>query len=382
LIARAQVGKAVARSKKAPRSHPLRNLLSVRGRRRSEPRARFRATWLPLASGTDGSVWALLVYNGELIVGGGFGTAGGVPASGVARWNGSVWQPLGTGTNGLVQALTVYNGDLIAGGGFSVAGGMPANWTARWKGSTWQALGTGPGAYVSALTVFGGEVIAGTQITGNALSGIARWNGSTWQALDNGIGGLVLALAAYDGGLVAGGGFLSASAVISPFLARWGAPLPRIMLSQPGGTGTEVLVADSFLTSGHEYYKVVSFELCAGGPESGRTRGSVSTTSRVFLATPVAARGAALPFHRTRDHGLVRTLSGPRRRLDGRNLRRPDRRNPGMHLSGLPLHRAIGACRTPVWRRTDSWAPPQNADPTRSPRGRLVLWVTPLHGAS
>jgi hypothetical protein len=55
-----------------------------------------------------------------------------VSASGIARWNGTTWQPLGTGIGGGVYALTVYNGELIAGGNFTTAGGNVSAYWARW----------------------------------------------------------------------------------------------------------------------------------------------------------------------------------------------------------------------------------------------------------
>ena len=45
-------------------------------------------------------VCALTVYNGELIAGGWFTTAGGVTCNCIARWDGSAWQPLGSGMSG------------------------------------------------------------------------------------------------------------------------------------------------------------------------------------------------------------------------------------------------------------------------------------------
>jgi hypothetical protein len=74
----------------------------------------------------------LIVYNGELIAGGDFTTAGGVAANNIARWNGNAWQPLGSGTNGGVNALIGYNGELIAGGWFTTAGGVDSAYWARW----------------------------------------------------------------------------------------------------------------------------------------------------------------------------------------------------------------------------------------------------------
>ncbi|HQL55223.1 MAG TPA: hypothetical protein PLQ87_10995, partial [Phycisphaerae bacterium] len=58
--------------------------------------------WVPLGSGMGGSapfVYALTVYNNDLIAGGLFTTAGGVACNRIARWNGSVWQALGSGMN-------------------------------------------------------------------------------------------------------------------------------------------------------------------------------------------------------------------------------------------------------------------------------------------
>ena len=93
-------------------------------------------------AGIDGEIKALTIYEGNLIAGGEFTTAGGVTANGIARWSGGAWQPLGRGLEGVqmywdtrgdtiyfqpyVAALTVFRGDLIAGGSFTQAGGVPA----------------------------------------------------------------------------------------------------------------------------------------------------------------------------------------------------------------------------------------------------------------
>ena len=82
-------------------------------------------------------VHALTVYNGELIAGGEFTNAGGVPANYIAKWNGISWSPLGSGTNAEVDALTVFNGELIAGGRFTNAGGVDVNFIAKWNGTSW-----------------------------------------------------------------------------------------------------------------------------------------------------------------------------------------------------------------------------------------------------
>jgi hypothetical protein len=166
------------------------------------------SSWQPLGTGMNSTVYALTVYDGELIAGGQFTNAGGVSANRIARWNGSTWQPLGTGIeDGPVNALAVYNGELIAGGEFSYAGGILTPYIARWNGSTWQPLG-GIDGPVFALTVYNGEVIAGgffTTAGGVSAKYIARWNGSTWQPLGTGFYRPVLALTVYNGELIAGG---------------------------------------------------------------------------------------------------------------------------------------------------------------------------------
>jgi len=79
----------------------------------------YSQNWSPLGSGMSGTepfVYALAVYNNELIAGGNFTSAGGVSANYIAKWNGNDWAPLGSGMNNDVRTLTVYNNELIAGG--------------------------------------------------------------------------------------------------------------------------------------------------------------------------------------------------------------------------------------------------------------------------
>lgn len=60
----------------------------------------------------------------------------------IARWDGSSWAALGSGVNAAVLALTVLSsGELVAGGTFKTAGGVPAGYWARWSetGIPWVA---------------------------------------------------------------------------------------------------------------------------------------------------------------------------------------------------------------------------------------------------
>jgi hypothetical protein len=115
--------------------------------------ARWNSTqWQPLGTGMETGiecgVYALTVYNGELIAGGSFKKAGGVQTDSTARWNGTEWHPLGSGYmfEGGVLALTVYNGELIVGGPFTWVYGVTANRLARWDGAQWRPMGSGIGS--------------------------------------------------------------------------------------------------------------------------------------------------------------------------------------------------------------------------------------------
>ena len=98
-------------------------------------------SWYSLGAGTDNTVRVLAVYNGELVAGGQFKTAGGIVNNGIARWDGTSWLPIGGGIDGVVLSLVSYNGVLIVGGGFSSAGGIPARNIVEWDGVKWSPLG-------------------------------------------------------------------------------------------------------------------------------------------------------------------------------------------------------------------------------------------------
>ena len=184
-------------------------------------------TWAALGSGTNSAVHALAALpNGELVVGGGFFSAGGGAALAIARWNGSSWSPLGAGLNDTVQALVVANGELVAAGYFTASGSQPLARIARWNGSTWSPLGSGCDTAVEALAVDAtGGLIAGGHFGtagGAPANRIARWNGSSWSALGSGCDGPVFALAAATNGeIFAGGAFGLAGGTVAHSLARW-----------------------------------------------------------------------------------------------------------------------------------------------------------------
>jgi hypothetical protein len=59
----------------------------------------------------------------DLYAGGTFTTAGGSPATNIAKWDGTRWIALGSGMNNSVFALAVSGSSLYAAGSFTTAGG-------------------------------------------------------------------------------------------------------------------------------------------------------------------------------------------------------------------------------------------------------------------
>lgn len=195
------------------------------------------ANWTTV-SGNQFAVYAVEVYNGELVAGG-IGEPPGASNS-IGRLSGTSYLPMGNGLGGtpvdgvLCSALKTWNGQLIAGGPFTTANGssIPANHIASWNGSSWSPLGSGGAngvnGTVRALTIFNNDLIAGGDFTsagGVSANHIAKWNGSSWSAIGSGTNGTVRALTVYNDELIAGGDFTTAGGAQANYISRW-APSP------------------------------------------------------------------------------------------------------------------------------------------------------------
>ena len=144
---------------------------------------------------------ALAVSGTNLYVGGSFTTAGGVPANGIAKWDGSSWSALGSGMGNYrcVCHWRVSGTDLYAGGWFTTAGGVPANYIAKWDGQLGRPWDSGCAAAdalgVYALAVSGTDLYAGGKFSqrqaGCQANYIAKWDGSAWSALGSGVGSTI-----------------------------------------------------------------------------------------------------------------------------------------------------------------------------------------------
>lgn len=225
------------------------------------------ATWSPLGAGMDDYVTTLSEWNGALVAGGIFHTSGGITTNGIAQWDGANWSAFGTGLGGgslaapAAYSLSSYNGALVVGGDFSSAGGTDAACIASWDGSSWHALGDGIGdtvpgvpARVYALLQDGPTLTAGGVFTtagDSVASGLARWDGANWRSvgggvqvwdpLINGVG----ALALWEGGLYVGGTFYQSGSLLSSNIARWAETDLTTIGSPTTGTLPELVRIDS-----------------------------------------------------------------------------------------------------------------------------------------
>jgi hypothetical protein len=170
-------------------------------------------------NGVDAPVYALALLGGELYIGGVFTNAyndvgSGVPASRVARWNGSNWSVLGggmvsngNGVSNAVYALAVNGPSLYVGGAFTLAynnvgSNVACKNMAVWNGSGWAALGNVPGTGVAAVSAASATAVRNLMFLGNnlyvggyfayahgtsgppiSISNVAVWDGTNWGRL-------------------------------------------------------------------------------------------------------------------------------------------------------------------------------------------------------
>ena len=97
--------------------------------------------WLAMDTGAPGhGVASLAVYNGNLYAGANFFFSDD-PSLRLVMWNGSAWEPVGGGLDGSIGDFQVFKSELVLAGGFATAGGAAAPGLARWNdtGTPWFA---------------------------------------------------------------------------------------------------------------------------------------------------------------------------------------------------------------------------------------------------
>jgi len=180
---------------------------------------------------------AICKYNGEIYIGGNFGSY--LPPEqdtimDIIRWDGVNWKSVGGGMRGLlagVNKMIVYHNELYVAGSFFKADGNVGQAIQKWNGSEWSEIGGslwGPSGIGDAqvvdmvihndkLYVAGGMYVAG----GIAAEGIAVWDGSVWcgfgSTFDNGVNTICF----YNDTMYVGGGFWTVNGDSIDKIARW-----------------------------------------------------------------------------------------------------------------------------------------------------------------
>jgi type IX secretion system substrate protein len=186
-------------------------------------------SWSYLGSGTDGKAYDVGVYNGELYATGSFSTAGGISTRSIARWDGVSWDNVGgpginTNPGGIGNELQVYNGELYLAGSFNWISGLSANYIARWDGLGWDSVGTSNplGGHVN-LGVYNNKLYATGNInTNNFTTSIARWDNMVWDTIGSGLNQSGASITTeYNNELYVAGGFDTAGSIQALGIARW-----------------------------------------------------------------------------------------------------------------------------------------------------------------
>ena len=181
------------------------------------------------------SVFTILADGGNLYVGGKLTSAGGIPVTGIAMWNGAEWKNLADGVSGgNVQVLAIdRDGKLFAGGGFTTAGSISANRIAEWDGVQWSGLGSDQSASSIIHTIIsdrhGGIFTGGSFIAAGGINvnRVAHWDGENWAGLGEGLAGDAsgqnVATMALDknGTLFAAGKFTRSGSAVVNNIAEW-----------------------------------------------------------------------------------------------------------------------------------------------------------------
>ncbi len=179
--------------------------------------------WNALSPGSNGPILDMaMASDGKLFVAGDFSEIGGIAANNIAFYDGENWNSLDTGTNGPISKITFDKSGsiLYAGGIFSMAGETMVNNIARWENESWQGLTdsntdvTGTNNEIRAIAFddennlyIGGNFDMAGGIRANR---IAKWDGTNWDSLGDGTSGFVQAIVLNDGFVYAGGNFVNA----------------------------------------------------------------------------------------------------------------------------------------------------------------------------
>ncbi len=179
-----------------------------------------------------GAISCAIEYQGDLYVGGNM-IDGELDIDRIGRWDGTQWHKVGNGIRGgvgTVSCFAIYEGDLYMGGWFTADNGNPGPNIARWDGEQWKDVGgglqssSGGGCEVRDMVVFNGDLYAVGQCAyagGIPAHKIARWDGSEWCGFGDVFNNNISALAVHQGELYMGGAFTTINNDTVLRVAKW-----------------------------------------------------------------------------------------------------------------------------------------------------------------
>ncbi len=219
-------------------SFPSRNIIEVNG-----------TGAFPLVhdgQGLSGSSQSVCTFQGDLVVGGNFDSAGSIRASAAARWDGNHWQSMSEAcnSNGYEHPVSYYDGfDNLTTDGETLIGNymhwynynqhptlsiwdpVESLWdyslegmegVAIWNGEifgfadsgvhvlqdgAWESIGSCDGSVWNMEALPDGLVVAGffAEMEGVAAGGLARWDGASWSAIGTALPGPGRAVCQFQG---------------------------------------------------------------------------------------------------------------------------------------------------------------------------------------
>ncbi|NTW32942.1 MAG: hypothetical protein HGB12_09990, partial [Bacteroidetes bacterium] len=115
---------------------------------------------------------AISEYNNELYITGFFNKADGITVDNITKWNGKNFLTVGTGIEysstgeSFGRSLIVYNGELFLGGVFNNAGSIPTTNIAKWNGKIWSSVDFSKSTVISCFGIYKSSLIAGGNFKG------------------------------------------------------------------------------------------------------------------------------------------------------------------------------------------------------------------------
>jgi hypothetical protein len=180
----------------------------------------------------SGSVRAIIRFDGDLIVSGGFQSSCSNTIGGIAKFNGECWENFGP-IDWIVPEFKIHEDTLYA-CGIDTCGGLDCNGFGKWNGNTWLPVHNLPNF---SLNEIGNNVQTCEWYQGNLYLGgnwsypgsdfnysdLIMWNGESWTPVGSGLSGSfsnVRKLTVFQDKLIALGGF-QGPANPGNFIAAW-----------------------------------------------------------------------------------------------------------------------------------------------------------------